>query len=102
MGLYGRAQPKEEGFGESRHLGGVVHVDDQVSPSGTFYVREVGRLGLEILEYGWIVSGRLPSLIILFPVSMGIRNVSMKRMHLSFPIGSLGKPGPFHQKQPSA
>src|SRR5918998_6188153 len=48
MGLYGRAQSEEEGFGERGHLGGVVHVDDEVSASGTFYISEVRRLGLEV------------------------------------------------------
>src|SRR5215204_5033370 len=49
---YLRTQPLQEGFRLGGHLGGFLHVHDEVSASGAVHVGEVGRLGLQVLHDG--------------------------------------------------
>ena len=49
MDLNGSAQSEVEGFHDSGDLGSVVNMDDEVSASCPFNVREVRCLGLEII-----------------------------------------------------
>src|SRR5215203_1596181 len=54
--LDGRAQSEEEGFGDSRDLGRVVEVDNEVPASGPFDGPEVCCFGLKFVDYslkGW-------------------------------------------------
>ena len=46
-----RAQPEEERFGDSRNLGGIIEVDDEVSASGAFDGPEVRCFGLKFVDY---------------------------------------------------
>lgn len=52
MGMEGRTQSKEQRLRKSGDLRCVVHMDDEVSSSSTFYVCEVGCLGSKVFEYG--------------------------------------------------
>jgi hypothetical protein len=52
MGLYGRVQSEQKGFPYSGDLGGVAHVDDEVSAPCAFHNRKVRRLGLDLLTDG--------------------------------------------------
>ena len=52
VGLYVRVKPEKKGFGYSWELGGIAHVNDDVSAPCTIHVREVRRLGLDLLEDG--------------------------------------------------
>src|SRR5215203_6321157 len=52
LGVEDRTQSKEQRLRKSRDLRCVVHMDDEVSSSSTFYVCEVGCLGLKVFEYG--------------------------------------------------
>jgi hypothetical protein len=79
MDLYGGVQAHEKGFRHSGDLGGVVHVKDEVSTPCAFHVREVRRLGVNILKYGSNGLAEVP-LANSFPFSVGKRNVSMKRI----------------------
>ena len=71
MGLDCRVQSKKQRLGKSRKLGGIVYVDDEVSAPSTIYVSSSMDLR---------VSPIVPSLVSAFPFSMGMRNVSIKRM----------------------
>src|SRR5215212_7097701 len=51
MDLDGRVQSEEKRFRYSGDLGGVVHVNNEVSTPCAFHVCEVPRLGIDLLKY---------------------------------------------------